>query len=39
MFYYFKKELGRGAFGVAYLFESKTGKKLVIKIFKQGINT
>ena len=38
MFYYFKKELGRGSFGVVYLYESKTGKKLVSKIFKQGIN-
>ena len=34
MFYYFKKELGRGTFGVVYLYESKDGKKLVSKIFK-----
>ena len=39
VFYYFKKELGRGTFGVVYLYESKTGKKLVNKIFKGGINT
>jgi predicted Ser/Thr protein kinase len=39
VFYYFKKELGRGAFGVVYLYEAKNGKKLVSKIFKGGINT
>jgi serine/threonine protein kinase len=39
LFYHFIKELGRGAFGVVYLYESKEGKKIVSKIFKQGINT
>jgi hypothetical protein len=39
VFYYFKKELGRGAFGVVFLYESKDGKKIVSKIFKQGIST
>jgi hypothetical protein len=39
VFYYFKKELGRGTFGVVYLYESKDGKKLVSKIFKGANNT
>jgi hypothetical protein len=33
VFYFYKKELGRGTFGVVYLYESKDGKKIVIKIF------
>ena len=39
VFYFFKKELGRGTFGVVYLYESKDGKKLVSKIFKGANNT
>ena len=39
MYYTFKKELGRGAFGIVCLYESKTGKKLVKKIFMKGVST
>jgi serine/threonine protein kinase len=39
VFYHYKKELGRGSFGVVYLYESKDGNKLVNKIFKGAINT
>ena len=39
IFYNFKKELGKGALGVVCLYESKTGNKLVSKIFKKGIST
>jgi RIO-like serine/threonine protein kinase len=35
-YYSYKMELGQGSFGVVYLFESDTGKKVAVKTFKQG---
>ena len=33
----FKQELGRGPFGLVYLYESETGYQLVSKIFKEEV--